>query len=110
MSGDYGYDGEGGPTLLQYRTPEGKLFETIKGSKTEYLDLQWNPEGGWLATVSDKLQIWTKDGVLQYEGGDGKENLWGVSWSGYSKELITVNFNGIMEKWNNKAVALQRVE
>lgn len=110
VSGDYGHDGEGIPTLLQYWTPEGKLFKTIKGSKMEYRDLQWNQDGSLLATASDKLRIWTRDGELKYEGGDGKENLWGVSWNAYTKEIVTVYFTGILEKWNSKAVSLQRFE
>lgn len=108
VSGDYGHENEGIPTLLQYWTPEGKLFKTIKGSKMEYRDLQWNRDGTLLATASDKLRIWSKDGELRYEGGDGKENLWGVSWNEYAKELITVYYDGILEKWNSKAVSLQR--
>lgn len=110
VSGDYGHDGEGIPSLLQYWTLEGKLFKTIKGSKMEYRDLQWNQDGSLLSTASDKLRIWTKDGEMKYEGGDGKENLWGVSWNEYSKELVTVDFTGILEKWNSKAVSLQRFE
>ena len=110
VSGDYGHDEEGIPTLLQYWTPEGKLFKTIKGSKMEYRDMQWNKDGSLLATASDKLRIWTKDGELKYEGGNGKENLWGIGWNDYTKELVTVYFTGILEKWNTKAVSLQRFE
>ncbi len=108
VTGDYGHEEEGVSSLLQYWTPEGKLFKTIKGSKMEYRDLQWNHDGTLLATASDKLRIWSKNGELKYEGGNGTENLWGVSWSYASKELITVYFTGILEKWNAKAVSLQR--
>ncbi|MFZ6023394.1 MAG: hypothetical protein ACOYVG_02950 [Bacteroidota bacterium] len=65
VSGDYGHDGEAVHSLLQYWTPEGKLFKTSKGSKMEYRDLQWNQDGTLLATASDKLRIWTKEGELK---------------------------------------------
>jgi hypothetical protein len=46
---------------------------------------------------------------LKHDGG-GKENFFVSSWNDYSKEPVTVYFTGILEKWNSKAVSLQRFE
>ena len=109
-SGDYGHEDEGVPTLLQFWTTEGKLFKTIKKSKMEYRDMKWNHDGSLLATASDRLRIWDREGNLLYTGGDGKNNLWGVAWNQFEKEWITVSFDGTFDKWTSKAVNLQHFE
>ncbi|MBL0882077.1 MAG: hypothetical protein IBJ16_01800 [Chitinophagaceae bacterium] len=110
VSGDYGHEEEGLPTLLQFWTTEGKLFKTIKKSKMEYRDMKWNHDGSLLATASDQLRVWDREGNLLYTGGDGKNNLWGVVWNPFVKEWITVSFNGTLDKWSYKAVNLQHFE
>ncbi|MDZ4070690.1 MAG: hypothetical protein U1C70_02600 [Sediminibacterium sp.] len=110
VSGDYGHEQEGVPTLLQFWTTEGKLFKTIKKSKMEYRDMKWNHDGSLLATASDRLRVWDREGNLLYTGGDGKHNLWGVVWNPFAKEWVTVSFDGTLDKWSYKAVNLQHFE
>ncbi|WP_353550290.1 hypothetical protein [Sediminibacterium sp. KACHI17] len=110
VSGDYGHEEEGMPTLLQFWTAEGKLFKTLKKSKTEYRDMKWNHDGSWLATASDRLRVWDREGNILYTGGDGKHNLWGVAWNAFEKEWITVSFDGTLDKWSAKAVLLKHIE
>ena len=110
VSGDYGHEEEGIPTLLQFWTTEGKLFKTIKKSKMEYRDMKWNHDGSLLATASDRLRVWDREGNLLYTGGDGKNNLWGIAWNPFEKEWITVSYDGTLDKWSYKAVNLQHFE
>jgi WD40 repeat protein len=43
-SGDYGHDGEGIPTLLQFWNNKGGLIKEMKGSKMEYRNIRWNKD------------------------------------------------------------------
>jgi WD40 repeat protein len=110
VSGDYGHEEEGIPTLLQYWTQDGKLFKTIKESKAEYRDMKWNADGTFLATASDRLRIWNKEGELVYIGESDNKNLWAIAWNNFEKELVTISFSGVLAKWNYKAKLLQRFE
>jgi len=111
VTGDYGHANEGIPTLLQFWQPDGKLITEWNGSKKEFRNIRWNKEGTHLATASDALRIWTKDGKLIYTGKqEGNNVLWGVDWISNSKKIITVSFDSRnIQLWNNKAKLLKTI-
>lgn len=109
VTGDYGHADEGIPTLLQFWKMDGKLIREWNGSKKELRNIRWNKQGTVLATGSDALRLWTKNGELLYTGRmDDNTVLWGVDWKSDSNEIVTVNFqNGKIQTWNNKAELLK---
>jgi len=111
VTGDYGHVNEGIPTLLQFWQPDGKLITEWNGSKKEFRNLRWNKEGTQLATASDALRIWTKDGKLIYTGKqEGNNVLWGVDWVSDSQKIVTVSFDsGNIQLWNDKARLLKTI-
>ena len=56
-----------------------------------------------MATASDALRIWNKNGDLMYSG-ESAEILWGIAWSPDEKHIVTGSFeNGKVKLWTNKA-------
>jgi WD40 repeat protein len=106
-SGDYGHKNEGIPTLLQYWKPDGQLIKTIMGHQAEIRCLRWSSDGEKIATASDALRIWSKDGILLYESKSGPV-LWGLSWKFDDKQLVTGCFaNGTLQLWDPNASLLK---
>jgi len=96
---------------LQFWQPDGKLITEWNGSKQEFRNIRWNKEGTQLATASDALRIWTKDGKLIYTGKqEGNHVLWGVDWVSDSQKIVTVSFDsGNIQLWNDKAELLKTI-
>ena len=103
VSGDYGHEKEGKPTLLQFWKPNGTLIKSMMGHHSEIRNVSWNRDGTLLATVSDALRIYTRDGVLVNTGKPPGYNLWGISWAGNGKFIITASFDGDIDLWTNNA-------
>ena len=104
-SGDYGHDKEGVPTLLQFWKEDGTLLRSMTGSNAEYRNIRWNKDGSAIATASDGLRIWSKDGKLLHHGKT-KDLLWGVSWNKDDSKIITASFDGNIYLWTNKATQI----
>lgn len=111
VTGDYGHPGEGKPTLLQFWQTDGKLINEWNGSKREFRNIRWNKQGTYLATASDALRIWSKDGKLLYTGKPhGNSVLWGADWISDSKKIVTVSFDsGNIQLWDAKAKLLKTI-
>ena len=111
VTGDYGHPNEGIPVLLQFWQVDGKLIKEWNGSKREFRNIRWNKQGTYLATASDELRIWTKDGKLLYTGKQGVNTvLWGVDWINDSQKIVTVTFaDRNIQMWNNKAELLKTI-
>ena len=111
VTGDYGHPNEGTPTLLQFWTMDGKLIQEWNGSKREFRNVRWNRQGTYLATASDALRIWSKDGKLLYTGKPhGNSVLWGADWIRDSKKIVTVSFDsGNIQLWDDKAKLLKTI-
>ena len=62
VTGDYGDYDYNYPALLQYWDSSGKKIREIKASKAEYRNLRWSSNGTHLATASEKVRIWSKEG------------------------------------------------
>ena len=112
VTGDYGHRDEGIPTLLQFWQLDGKLITQWNGSKKEFRNIRWNKQGTYLATASDVLRIWTKDGKLLHTGEQGGNGvLWGADWLSDSQKIVTVSYDsGNIQMWNNKAILLKTIK
>lgn len=106
VTGDYGHPGEGIDNYLQFWKADGSLIRTMKQSKAEFRNIRWNKDGTLLATASDALRIWNRNGKLLYtSNGGNKDNLWGVDWNSDGKKLVTVSADnsGMIQTWTNTA-------
>lgn len=106
--GDYGHDKEKVPSVLQFWQGNGTLLKNLWGSKTEYRNIRWNRSGSLLASASDALRIWTKEGRLVSTGTNGKL-LWGVDWNSKGTLLITTSIDGSIQVWTNKATLIKTI-
>jgi WD40 repeat protein len=99
-SGDYGYDEI--ESLLQFWSESGAPLKSMRGSKTEYRNLRWSPKGDFLASVSDALRIWSREGETLHVG-ESPERLWGVDWQGQGKSIVTSSAAGKIRLWTDQA-------
>ena len=108
--GDYGHDKEGIPSLLQFRAIDGKLLKEIRGlSRSEFRNIRWNHTGTQLATASDALRVWSKEGKL-LATGTTKGGIWTVAWSKDDQRIITGSFDdGSVKLWSNSAALIRQV-
>ena len=100
--GDYGDTDYNYKPLLQFWNSDGTLIKDIDVSRSEYRSLSWTSAGDRLASASDGLGIWTKDGDLIAEG-TSEDNLWGVDWSRDGKFIVTSSQNGSIKVWDHEA-------
>ncbi len=109
-AGDYGHEQEGIPTLLQFWKMDGTLLQQQFGHHKEIRKLAWNKDGTTLATASNGLRFWTKDGKLLNESVQD-EVLWGLSWDEQGNRLVSGKFeNGQVQIWSTKGKVIQLVE
>lgn len=108
-TGDYGHENEDIPTLLQFWKQDGTLIKEMKGSKAEYRNIRWNKDGSLLATASDALRVWTKEGVL-IDSGKRDYILWGISWNPANNLIVTTNFGSHVDLWTTKAKLVKQIE
>ncbi|MFK7972160.1 MAG: WD40 repeat domain-containing protein [Bacteroidia bacterium] len=94
--GDYGNPEEGVLPLLQFWSEDGVLLKSIEGHKAEIRNMVWNASGSQLATASDALRIWSKEGELLHEGVS-RHNLWGIDWRNDS--IVTSSGEGDVIYW-----------
>ncbi|MEZ4800054.1 MAG: hypothetical protein R2809_09830 [Flavobacteriales bacterium] len=97
-TGDYGNIND--PSLLQFWSESGEQILTVKRSLGEYRCVKWNKKGDQLATASDKLRIWNKNGTLKYEG-NSQSYLWGLSWNDKGSRIITTSLLENIELWKS---------
>lgn len=101
-TGDYGHDEEGVKSIIQFWKTDGTLIKTLYGGNAEYRNIQWDIKGDFLASGSDALRIWNKNGDLLFTG-KSQDLLWGVDWNSTSKKIITTSINGHIKLWTGKA-------
>lgn len=106
--GDYGDKDNNYKPLLQYWKSNGTLIKELNVSKAEYRNLSWTKKGNKLATASDNLRIWDKDGKLIADG-QSEDKLWGVEWSSNGKFIVTSSHNGHIKLWDNKAKLIREL-
>jgi WD40 repeat protein len=108
-SGDYGENENNIESLLQFWTEDGTLIRSLHGSKAEYRNMRWNKSGELLATASDALWLWSKEGKLIHSG-NSEDLLWGIDWNSQGTNIITTSKTGSITLWTNKAELVKRVE
>lgn len=101
-TGDYGHKEEEIESLLQFWKEDGTLIKSLSGSKAEYRNIRWNKDGSKLATASDALRIWSKDGAIIYTG-ETKNLLWGIDWNNQNDNIVTTSEKGDIWLWTDKA-------
>lgn len=106
--GDYGDNDYGYKPLLQFWKPNGQLISETDISKAEYRNLSWTKNGKKLATASDALRLWNKDGGLLAEGMS-EDLLWGVDWSPDNKFIVTSSENGHIKIWDKNAKVIKEL-
>lgn len=105
--GDYGTEVH--DPVLQFWSADGELLKsiTIKGG-AEIRNISWNSDGSLLASASDKLRIWTKDGELKHEG-DSPDLLWGVAWHPDGDRILTSSMKGRVTLWSPTAKVIRKI-
>jgi WD40 repeat protein len=100
--GDYGDHDVNYKPMLQFWKANGTLIKESDISKKEYRNISWTKDGKKLATASDALRIWDKNGNMIAEGLS-EDNLWGVDWSPNGKFIVTSSQNGHIRIWDRNA-------
>ena len=101
-SGDYGSDAENIESLLQFWGEDGNLLKSMHGSKAEYRNARWSPDGEFLASASDALRVWTREGK-EVHLGESPELLWGLDWDRKANSIITSSKAGRIRIWTAQA-------
>ena len=99
VTGDYGDFQQNYPPLLQFWSANGVKIKTVVKSKAEYRDLTWSKDGTLLATASEKLRLWDKNGDLVLEK-PVRNLLWGVDWNSDDSKLVTTDGKGLIHIWD----------
>ncbi|SNY95100.1 WD40 repeat domain-containing protein [Flagellimonas pacifica] len=86
--------------LIQYWNVEGSRLFEAGVAKVEYRNIRWNPNGEKLASASDALRIWSKEGKLIATSKSTSDYLWGVDWSPDGKYIVTSSKNGKIVIWD----------
>jgi WD40 repeat protein len=104
VSGDYGNSNV--KTILQFWKADGTLLKTIYGSKSGIRNLKWTRDGKYLASASDRLRIWDRNGQLLYEAREGSD-CWGIDWNQNADSILTTSFSGNIMLWTREGKLVQ---
>lgn len=108
VTGDYGDYELKYPPLLQFWSAKGEKLKEIEESKAEYRNLKWSSDGETLATASEALRLWTREGIL-IETSPSDYLLWGIDWSKDGQMMVTTNEAGEILIWNNELSVLKKL-
>ncbi len=108
VTGDYGDYEKPYPPLLQFWTATGKKIRSIDVSKAEYRNIRWSHDGQLLATASDALRVWTREGELLHTG-TSESLLWGIDWSPDDQRIVTSDISGHIFVWSRNAQKLREL-
>jgi WD40 repeat protein len=106
--GDYGQRETGDPPNLTWYSAVGEPIRSIpREAGAEVRNLSWNPDGSRLASASDVLGIWTKDGELE-SSTESPSPLWGVRWSHDGRQILTSSYDGEVVLWDVEGNAVKQ--
>lgn len=108
VTADYGDYEKPYPPLLQFWAASGKRIRSIDASKAEYRNIRWSHDGQLLATASDALRIWTKEGELLHTG-TSENLLWGIGWGPDDQHIVTTDIGGRAFVWTREAQKLREL-
>ena len=101
--GDYGNSDAGDAPVLQFWSADCKLLKTLEVKDgAAFRNISWNRDGSLLASASDALRIWSKDGQLLHVG-KSPDFLWGVRWNREGNRLLTSSQEGRVTLWTATA-------
>ena len=107
--GDYGNKDTGDAPTLQWWSSEGSLLKSVEvAGKAPLRNVSWSTDGSLLASASDALRIWSKDGALQHVG-KSPDLLWGIRWNRAGTWLLTSSHEGRVTLWSATAESLKSV-
>ena len=107
--GDYGNSEAGDAPLLQFWSADGKLLKTMEVKNgAAFRNISWNRDGSLLASASDALRIWSKDGQLRHIG-KSPDLLWGVRWNREGNRLLTSSHEGRVTLWTATAEVTRNI-
>jgi WD40 repeat protein len=109
--GDYGNHNTGDLPVIQFWSVDGKLLKIITVNpdiEAPFRNISWNREGTLLASASDALRIWSKDGELRHVG-KSPDLLWGVRWNREGNRLLTSSHEGRVTLWTATAEVSRRI-
>jgi WD40 repeat protein len=110
VSADYGtYGNTRVYPLLNFWTPNGELIKSLNGSIAEYRNIAWSPNRKVLATASDGLRLWNKEGEL-LKTLPTEALLWGLDWHPRGKRIVTKDENGLVQIWNKKGKMIKSIK
>lgn len=107
--GDYGNPDEADQPVLQFWAADGTDVREFWDSKAEIRNLRWSSDGEFLATASDALRIYDKEGELLHTSAT-PDKLWGIDWSPNDEFIITSGEEGSIIIWNKKGQMLRELE
>lgn len=109
VTGDYGDFENNYPPFLQFWTAKGENIKTIEKSKAEYRNLKWSEDGTLLATASEKIRLWDKNGDLELEKRV-QNLLWGIDWNSDDSKLVTTDEKGLIYIWNRNLKKIDQLK
>ena len=109
VTGDYGDFQQDYPPLLQYWTSDGERIKAIEGSKAELRNIEWSNEGDLLATASDKIRLWDKNGVMIAEETT-RNLLQGIDWNQDGSRLVVTDDKQRIIFWDRKLNMLEELQ
>jgi len=92
-TGDYGDYIEKYPALLQFWNEDGSLIRSVEGSKAEYRNIRWTPDGTHLATASEAFRLWGTSGNL-VTALPFDHLLWGLSFDKKHNQWLATDNTG----------------
>jgi WD40 repeat protein len=108
--GDYGaLETAENKSLTFWKEDGTKLVQKI-GSKGEYRNIRWNPDGSKIATATDKLLIYDQEGIILNKSKPSEDYLWGIDWNPGGSIIVTSSSNGVLTLWNNQAELIKEVQ
>lgn len=108
-TGDYGDFINHHPPLLQFWTYEGQRIKAVEESKAEFRNLAWSNDGKLLATASDKIRLWAKDGEMVKEKST-QNLLWGIAWNNNDTKLVTTDEKRRITLWTKDLTVFKELE
>ena len=91
--GDYGEPDNGVPTQLQFRDAADSLVLLDAGSRAEYRNVRWDPEGKVLAAAAGGVSLWDADGLLLAHVLRDRY-VWGLGWNADGSRLVVTTGDG----------------
>ncbi len=109
VTGDYGDFEKDYPPLLQFWSADGKKLKTIEKSKAEFRNIKWSHDGKLLATASNFVGLWDKNGALTKKA-EVEELLWGIDWNKAGNQIVTTDFKGKIIVWDSDLNQIAKLE